>query len=201
MIGVAPLRRRGSGRRRSWPKHDAWDGSRGTARAGNRGTPRAARAGQTVRLHPQTVRLTVRLSLTWGFAGQRPRLPGRADGACHLPALGGVTGVPPGREAAEAGAVHGAKSDGECELRIWEGAGQAHSVAACVIPDVAETIGLLRLLAGSGTAGIGRRGSHEIRDFATVFGRLAKVLGFRQLERDRTTTKTLPGPRLSRYFT
>ena len=45
------------------------------------------------------------------------------------------------------------KSDGECELRIWEGAGQAHSAAACVIPDVAETVGLLRLLAGSGTAG------------------------------------------------
>ena len=64
--------------------------------AGDRGTPRAARAGQTVRLHPQTVRLTVRLSLTWGFAGQRPRLPGRADGACHHQLPGGVTGVPLG---------------------------------------------------------------------------------------------------------
>ena len=62
--------------------------------AGDRGTPRAARAGQTVRLHPQTVRLTVRLSLTWGFAGQRPRLPGRADGACHLPASAGLPGYP-----------------------------------------------------------------------------------------------------------
>ena len=57
------------------------------------------------------------------------------------------------------------KSDGECELRIWEGAGQAHSAAACVIPDVAETIGLLRLLAGSGTAGASA--SAGVTGFAT----------------------------------